>query len=500
MVFTFWVMLATGTLACNDHDASLDGPSDSSTDTLPIITGRDSAHRVPADTSSLDVNTTDTAYNSDSGGFVLSDTDSARSSDSDSQTTSTDASIDTAGADTLSITDTQSATADEDTSLPSDTDTLPDTGTLMNDDTSSVNIGDSDSEVPQYVTWTVMVYMAADSNLEADMLVDLSELASVQTPYWLNILILFDRHEYLDRTDGDWTGTRLFRVNSQVPGGLERLADSVYLGVTDSGDTDELDMGDGNTLDRFIQFSTNAYSADHYALVLSGHGNGWMKKGTDEKTYHPKVICSDDSGNRDGISVQQVLAPLLQSYSIEVLGFDACLMAMVEVAWAVKDTVKYMIASEANESSEGWDFYTWFTEWIKSADYSAESLIKKQVVAYRRYYAETTAPWQVTVSVVDTAMLPALGDAINAFMTTHVPADVVPSAMTFDVDYSEYYDLWHIADLAGDEGLKMAIEAAVIYSWSSNGPQTPGGLSIMFLPTFPDAYLQTSFCQDLDWC
>ena len=464
-------IFATFATACSDTGD--EGANWGGTDNIPVITGRNPAHRPPVDTTDSGGDTftqaVDSTFNSDSATLSGNNQDT----ETDSQMDSTESTAASTGTDSTDGTSTEASS-----------DATP----------------GSDSSPMSPATWTVMVYMAADSDLEPDMMIDLDELRAIVAPDWLHILILFDRHPYLDRSDGDWTGTRLYKVNPRMAEGLERLADPEYLELTNAGDIDELDMADGATLEHFIQYSQQSWPADHYALVLSGHGNGWMKKGAGQTSQLPKVICSDFSDNRDGMSVENVLAPLLKSYQIDVLGFDACLMGMIEVAWAVKDNVKYVIASEANETSDGWDFDKWFTSWIASGDYSLTSFLRRQVLSYRNYYSELSPPWQVTISVVDTGRLPALGDAINALVAQYTVSDFISQAMSMDDDYTEYYDLWNIADLVGDSNLKSAIEAAVIFNWYSDGVDTPGGLSIMFLEQFPDDYRQISFCLDLDWC
>jgi hypothetical protein len=41
---------------------------------------------------------------------------------------------------------------------------------------------------------------------------------------------------------------------------------------------------------------------------------------------------------------------------LDVLGFDACQMAAVEVASEIKDNAKFMVASQALEGREGWPY------------------------------------------------------------------------------------------------------------------------------------------------
>jgi hypothetical protein len=451
--------------ACHESNDDFNLVADVGTDSTTAITGRDSAHRVPGDTDATDSELTPSS-DSESGYDTVTDDDSV----SDSQTgVDIDTSSDTASGDSAT------GMADSDTSTETGSATVPE-------------------------TWTLMMYMSADSNLEADMLADLAELAAVSVPEWLNILILFDRSAFYDTSDGNWTGTRLFRISPSADGGLERLRDDTFLMLTDEGDNEELDMGDAATLRSFVGFARATYPASHYGLVLSGHGNGWMKKGATSNPPGPRVICTDDSGRNEGILVQRDLKAILHTYEIEIIGFDACLMGMVETAWALKDSVKYMIASEANEASYGWDYLSWITEWVNSSSYSPISLARTQVETYRRYHDTLVPPWLMTMAVVDMEKLDALGSAINDFMASHDPADYVDEAMNFDEMYPEYFDLWHIADLADDVALKAAIEDAVIVFWQSGSDPYPGGLSIMYLEETPDDYRQSSFCKDLDWC
>ena len=41
---------------------------------------------------------------------------------------------------------------------------------------------------------------------------------------------------------------------------------------------------------------------------------------------------------------------------LEFIGFDACLMANVETAYALKDGASFLIASEETEPGTGWDY------------------------------------------------------------------------------------------------------------------------------------------------
>ncbi len=57
-------------------------------------------------------------------------------------------------------------------------------------------------------TWTYMVYMGADTNLEGDALSDFLEMASVGSTSAVNIVVQLDRSDFYDTSFGDWTDTR----------------------------------------------------------------------------------------------------------------------------------------------------------------------------------------------------------------------------------------------------------------------------------------------------
>ena len=47
---------------------------------------------------------------------------------------------------------------------------------------------------------------------------------------------------------------------------------------------------------------------------------------------------------------------------VELIGFDTCLMATVDVAAAFSDIGRYLVASEETEPANGW----YYSEWVKA--------------------------------------------------------------------------------------------------------------------------------------
>lgn len=190
-------------------------------------------------------------------------------------------------------------------------------------------------------SWTVLVYMVADNNLEPFGLEDLEEMAVVGDAVDFRIVVQADRAA--DYTDGGvgnlpgWEGTKRLLVRS---GDIEALAD---LG--------EQNMGDPAVLSDFIAWAVDAYPADRYALVFWDHGAGWPGFGGDESTAdHDTLSVSElQQGIANGLSRAGLEA-------LDLIGFDACLMATYEVAVALRPFGSYLLASEELEPGHGWNY------------------------------------------------------------------------------------------------------------------------------------------------
>ena len=95
----------------------------------------------------------------------------------------------------------------------------------------------------------------------------------------VNIIVQMDRAPGYDNSNGNWTGTKRYRVTKD--------ANTNTISSTAIQDLGEVNMGDPNSLTSFIQWASNAYPATNYALVLWDHGGGWQKKAT----FGPRQIA-----------------------------------------------------------------------------------------------------------------------------------------------------------------------------------------------------------------
>jgi hypothetical protein len=159
--------------------------------------------------------------------------------------------------------------------------------------------------------WTVMVYISGDNNLEDYVVKDIEEeLGLVGSNADIKILALGDRGPGYDTSRGDWQTTKLFYVTQGM------LADSASA-VADWG---ERNFGDPQTLIDFVTWSKANYPADHYALYFWGHGWNW----------HPGWVMADDT-DQDTLDYHEIKAAIPSMGFIDVIGFDGCNMASIEI-------------------------------------------------------------------------------------------------------------------------------------------------------------------------
>lgn len=159
--------------------------------------------------------------------------------------------------------------------------------------------------------WTVMVYISGDNNLEDYVVKDIElELAPTGSSANVQVVALADRGPGYDTSYGDWQTTKLFHVTQGMTAASENA-------VADWG---ERNMGDKQTLIDFVTWTKANYPADHYALYFWGHGWNW----------HPGYVMQDDT-NADTLDMGEIKAALPSIGFIDMVGFDGCNMASIEV-------------------------------------------------------------------------------------------------------------------------------------------------------------------------
>ena len=188
-------------------------------------------------------------------------------------------------------------------------------------------------------TYTLMLYMCA-SDLESECgfaTEDLNEIMYGYTAGNLNVIVQTGGTEEWQNTVVADDRCQRYRVTED---GLELVDDS--LGMQN--------MADSATLTDFIQYCSSNYAADHYGLVLWDHGGGVVGG-----------YGYDENFGGDSMSLTEMSRALGDArVHLDMLGFDACLMANFETCLMAAPYADYLIASEEPEPGCGW----YYTDWI----------------------------------------------------------------------------------------------------------------------------------------
>ena len=214
---------------------------------------------------------------------------------------------------------------------------------------------------------TLLVYMAADNDLETEAIRNLKEMERADFEN-MNVLVLFDRSEEYDETNDNWTDTRLFEIKHDSTNSANIVStrlDCAPLGLSRDSQT-ELDMGNQYVLKTFIEFAKENYIADYYALIMWGHGSGWRycNSVAFEQSVESDLSVSDktravafDDKTNTYMSIKE-LGAAVQRQQISVIGFDTCFGGTLETIYELRNWTKYTVASAGITPGAGWDYRT----------------------------------------------------------------------------------------------------------------------------------------------
>ncbi|MHB9036110.1 MAG: clostripain-related cysteine peptidase [Armatimonadota bacterium] len=264
-------------------------------------------------------------------------------------------------------------------------------------------------QAAQHGTWTVLVYLDADNDLESAAITNFNQMEMMGSTKDVRVIVQMDRASGYDSSNDNWTDTRRYLITRNTNAG--KMA-SVRL---DDAPLGELDMANWHTLKDFVDWGASEFPADHYCLIIWDHGTGWTIR-LDSAISQYKYIVSDET-NGSGMNVTEI--PLaLTNVRIDVLAFDACLMQQLEVAYEMRNSAGYMVGSPGPEPSPGYDYSALLARLGSTT--SPAGLCSALVEEYGRAYP---SPHQgISQTAVDLSKITNVADAASRF------ADVLISA------------------------------------------------------------------------
>jgi Clostripain family len=243
--------------------------------------------------------------------------------------------------------------------------------------------------------WTFLVYLAAANDLNSFAPLDLQEMMKAGSNANVNIIVYLTLHE-----DGKPKVTKKLYVEK---GSLTQIGDAM---VRDSGDV--------ATLEEALQWACVDYPADHMAVVLWNHGSGPLNR--DRLVMPPKGVCYDyDTNNyltdRDCLQAFSWARDNLRGgKKFDIIAFDACLLASLEMAYTLSSCADYLVASEETIPGDGYQ-YAYILSQFATQNPDPLSFAKLMVSTYNQEYAGTT---DYTLSATDLNVLQPLVDNCNS--------------------------------------------------------------------------------------
>lgn len=247
-------------------------------------------------------------------------------------------------------------------------------------------------------SWAIYWYLCG-SDLETNngcASMDLQEMLEVSLPENVNVVIQTGGANVWQNEFVDPSKQQRWLYSSE---GLQLLEEQ-----------DAANMGDAQTLYEFLHFANTNFPAEKVAVTFWNHGGGSVSGAAfDEQFGLDSLNLVEMYQAFDAAWPANTDAPAL-----EVVGFDTCLMATVDVAATFRPFANYLVASEEVEPGNGWLYSGWIG--ALAEDPSMDGLALGKAIC-DSFYAGCEAVGtheQVTLSVTDLSRLQPLLDAYEA--------------------------------------------------------------------------------------
>jgi hypothetical protein len=316
---------------------------------------------------------------------------------------------------------------------------------LLEDETEEVMIKD----------WTLLLFWDADNNLEFCTEFALATWeAALTTDDDVSVVAMVD----MLAENGTW----IYEIHDGTSEAVETMP--------------EQDMSDSNVLKDFVLYGMRNYPAEKTMLVMQDHGYSW------------RGLCVDETDGGDIMTIDAMAQAIRDARSendgigVDILAMDACSMATIEIAYELRETVPWFVASQSVVPYDGLPYDMMIRSLVEEPEMSAESFSSLIVDQYLEYYSSKTDydhiyPYDqdfITISAFNMSLVDELGErfielteALEPLVATH--ADDIKEARDVAVDgkwaniggweyLADVYTLFE--ELVGiDDGLDIAIEA-----------------------------------------
>ncbi len=256
--------------------------------------------------------------------------------------------------------------------------------------------------------YTVIVYAAADNDLNWFAHKNIQDMKQVGSTAFVNILVQLDGY-------GPHEKTKRFYIEKNA---------AIQVNSNDIASHQKLNSGNEKTLINCFKWAAENYPAHHYVLVLWNHGSGvydnirgkainsselfFFNPATHmlelnrsmgffdfvQEKYGktlPRGICFSDTygtyltNEKLDFALKEISQKILNGNAIDLVLFDACLMSMIEIAGILKPYVNFMVGSEEVVLGTGYPYAALF-EPFKYDTMTPHEFALHVVKSYKEHY------------------------------------------------------------------------------------------------------------------
>ena len=325
--------------------------------------------------------------------------------------------------------------------------------------------------------WTILVYLSSDNSLSTEMVWSLQEIQRAGLDDEVAVLAQFDSPVLgVGTVRFDFSG--LQGEVPYLPVEQLRLSDFVVRTWAEATAARGVLLGPEarvipvpvaenfaapETLMRFLREAMARCPAEQLFLVLSGFGNG----------FTAGMFQDDHPGAQ--MSLPQLATALASAGTIDLLGLDACLLGMVELAAELRGTVKYLVASAGTTPISGWPYYQILSVIKAQPQFPAvsvgQAVLREFLDFYEDYAIAGVSVDQALIDVEASAAVEVAVAQLVAALTTEqsdvltlrselVNAMVLAHYNSQSYRYEQHADLWDFCYCLEQQTTDVAVRAA----------------------------------------
>ena len=224
----------------------------------------------------------------------------------------------------------------------------------------------------------VIVYMAADNNLEDFAKDNINQMEQAMTGDDKNLLV------YLNATG---EAPRVLKIVHDTSPEIVSKAVITYPAQNSASSA---------VMTKVLEDIREAWPAASYGLILWSHATSWMPPGS-----RPTTLSFGDDGG-DQMDIKDLKNALPGEY--EYIIFDACSMASVEVVYELRNKTDFILASPTETIASGMPYHRVLPHFFEGS-----AGLQHVADKYVEYYEQQDGLYRsATMSLIDTRELPAL--------------------------------------------------------------------------------------------